>query len=93
MTEITLHRARIPSEDDVFEVKVSNHVAYTGKLFFEKNGEDEYKEIDSSMNEGHDVTEWIVQAAKALIRERDAKVVKDMKGNIVAELKTGEVYL
>lgn len=91
MTEIHYQRARMPSENDVIEVVTSNHLQNTGRIFFRENN-DVYKEVDSHMDDNYEAKDYILGAAKALIREKDAKEVKDENGNTVAKLKIGDVY-
>lgn len=93
MSKVIYHKARRPGEEDIFEVKTSNHVQYTGRIFFREVKDGIYKEIENEMNDGCDVDEFLPDAAKVLIRDHEAKIVMDKESNTVARLRVGKEYM
>lgn len=91
MIRIKTHKARLPSEEDVVVVSVGNDHKIA-EIFFVKEKQGVYREIEHEVRDGYDAMGYIIRAAKALIREGKAGRVYGEEDNIVAELRIGEVY-
>lgn len=93
MTEITFHRSRMPGEADIFEVKTNSLGVYTGCFYFEVMDDDSCKLVETEMlEEEEDEMKYLIEACKALIVQKDQRIVYDEEHQVIAELALGPEY-
>jgi len=89
--KIEYHKARLPDEDPIYEVKVyasaGHPKSYYGSIYFVE-GDDSFEYVDNCLKEGKDLSIYIEPAAVKLIEDEGARKVTGADGNIIAELQT-----
>jgi len=91
--KIKYYAPRIKNEPEIYEVQLNKEAnGQAGRLYFKKP-EDKHSTLiltESRMKGSRKIKDYIVGAAKKLIREKKCDKVLNMKNEVVAELKTKE---
>lgn len=90
MSSIEYHSPRLPDEAEIYEYRTHRAGAYKGSIYFEKENQNQLKEVCNDLHGTRKREDYLAKAARKLIRDKGFCKVEDKKGDNIAELKVNK---